>query len=67
MKKTKPSILSLFCPQFLYILTDSLQRIKKKNKTKQKPNNNKNKKREKEKHNFNLPSLSHHTVSLQYL
>lgn len=66
MKKTKPSILSLFCPQFLYILTDSLQRIKK-NKKKQKPNNNKNKKREKEKHNFNLPSLSHHTVSLQYL
>lgn len=66
MKKTKPSILSLFCPQFLYILTDSLQRIKK-TKTKQKPNNNKNKKREKEKHNFNLPSLSHHTVSLQYL
>lgn len=62
MKKTKPSILSLFCPQFLYILTDSLQRIKK-----QKPNNNKNKKREKEKHNFNLPSLSHHTVSLQCL
>lgn len=66
MKKTKPSILSLFCPQFLYILADSLQRIKK-NKTKQNPNNNKNKKREKEKHNFNLPSLSHHTVSLQYL